>query len=541
MITALSLKYRPQKFSELDSTDAREALIKIFKSGKIPQAFLFSGPKGIGKTSAARIVAKAVNCRLRQQPTTNNQLPTGKEKLEAGSGKLEVGYEPCNECATCLSITNGTNLDVLEIDAASNRGIDDIRGLREKIRLAPTSCKYKVYIIDEVHMLTNEAFNALLKTLEEPPAHVVFILCTTAPEKLPETITSRCTKINFKKATRQEIQEKLEKITKKEEFSFKDEDLKKIAKAAEGSFRDAVKILEQAAISSADEVIGTLGEFKPEIFLSLISQKNTKEAILWLNQAVEQGANLRILTEEILRLLREALLLKYGVELEENPQQFNNLPAGRQDLTIEQLRQLINLFSKAAFELKNAVIPQLPLEMAVVEWGEQNVKCQMSNVKSGEDSGENENKEKGKKKSGEPEPEDKTQTFSSSSTKSLGEILSKWPEILEKVKPLNHSVQAFLKASQPLSLEENFLTLEVFYKFHKDQLEQEKCRQIVEKVCQEVLSLPLRLKFVLGQKPKKMEVENKPTQSPENLPKIEEEDIIKIAEEIFNNSQEIKN
>ncbi|PIV01497.1 DNA polymerase III, subunit gamma and tau, partial [Candidatus Shapirobacteria bacterium CG03_land_8_20_14_0_80_39_12] len=189
MTVSFYLKYRPQKFLDLDSSEAREELLKIFKSEKIPHALLFSGPRGIGKTSAARIVAKAVNC----------------EKVQSTEYKEHREFEPCNQCDSCISITNGTNVDILEIDAASNRGIDDIKELREKIKLSPASAKYKVYIIDEAHMLTPEAFNALLKTLEEPPKHAIFILCTTDPEKLPKTIISRCQRINFKKASNKEI------------------------------------------------------------------------------------------------------------------------------------------------------------------------------------------------------------------------------------------------------------------------------------------------------------------------------------------------
>src|SRR3990167_7835570 len=177
------LKYRPQKASELDSEEVRKKLSSVLSSKRpFAHAFLFTGPKGLGKTSAARIVARVVNC--------TNRKP----------GEIE----PCNRCLQCKSIIEGTNLDVLEIDAASNRGIDEIRDLREKIRLSPVSATKKVYIVDEVHMLTTEAFNALLKTLEEPPGHVVFILCTTEIHKVPGTIISRCLRIQFKKATEEE-------------------------------------------------------------------------------------------------------------------------------------------------------------------------------------------------------------------------------------------------------------------------------------------------------------------------------------------------
>src|SRR3989338_5228486 len=185
-------KYRPQRLSELDLEDVREKLAKIVGSSFRPHAYLFSGPKGTGKTSAARIVAKIINC----ETSSNNK------------------GEPCNKCESCVAIREGRYLDVLEIDAASNRGIDEIRDLREKIKLAPVSAKYKVYIIDEVHMLTNDAFNALLKTLEEPPAHAQFILATTEADKLPETIISRTTRINFQKASHGELRQSLDRVIK---------------------------------------------------------------------------------------------------------------------------------------------------------------------------------------------------------------------------------------------------------------------------------------------------------------------------------------
>ncbi len=514
MTTSFYLKYRPQNFQDLDSTEARQELLKIFKSGKIPHAFLFSGPRGIGKTSAARIVAKAVNC----------------EKVDNGQP-----FEPCNKCSSCVSITNGSNLDVYEIDAASNRGIDDIKELREKIKLSPASSKYKVYIIDEVHMLTTEAFNALLKTLEEPPAHAIFILCTTDPEKLPKTIVSRCQRINFKRATGAEVVEKLKKICEKEGLQSEVKALSLIAKMADGSFRDANKILERVSLSgqvNEEEVkktAGVLAQFKPEEFLSFLSEGKTKEALLWISQAVEQGANLRVITESVLDWLRQVLLGNFGAAEEVGEIKVRFSPA--------EIKFLIELFSRAYYELKFAVIPQLPLEMAVIEWAESRLKVNpgAGGEKLKVEEGEGEKGEKGDKKEG-----------ISLTSISFESVLSKWPEILEKVKPLNHSVQAFLKACRPLAVDGNFLMVEVFYKFHKDQLETEKCRCIFEKVASEVLGSEVKLKCSLSEiqrSPKPMPmIENIAVQPPADSPapklkKVAEgagDDIIKFAEEIFN-------
>jgi len=521
MTVSFYLKYRPQKFQDLDSGEAREELLKIFKSEKIPHALLFSGPRGIGKTSAARIVAKAVNCEKR------------------GNGE----FEPCNKCDSCISITNGTNLDVFEIDAASNRGIDDIKELREKIKLSPASAKYKVYIIDEVHMLTSEAFNALLKTLEEPPKHAIFILCTTDPEKLPKTIISRCQRINFKKASLKEMVEKLIKICKEESLGFEEKTLSHIAKLADGSFRDANKILERVSLSgkiTEEEVkktAGVLAEFSAEDFLKLLTKREIKEALSWVGRAVEEGANLRILTEELLENLRILLLENFGIkEADEEV---------KTDLSLVEIQVLISLFSRAYYELKYAVIPQLPLEMAIVEWsqsGEREEGASAPPIQRA--SAAQEEKTEVREVVSSPSL---TSSSPNSSSISIETVQAKWLEILEKVKPLNHSVQAFLRATRPLAVEGDFLIIEVFYKFHKDQLEKDACRKIFEKVASEVLGSEVKMKCSLSE----VQRPAKPMPIVENIPVVElvvhnpkskstevanetGDDIIKFAEEIFN-------
>ncbi len=346
-------KYRPQKIAELDLLFIRERLTNVLSSGRVPHAFLFAGPKGTGKTSAARIIAKILNC----------------EKRKSGSDLVAI--EPCNKCDSCISITEGRNMDVLEIDAASNRGIEEIRDLREKIKLAPTSSRFKVYIIDEVHMLTTEAFNALLKTLEEPPAHAIFILATTEADKLLPTIISRCSRFDFSKATMEEIVQSLKRVAKGEKVSIDNKVLEMIASSSDGSFRDATKILEQAAAEDAltyEKILNILGEVDVRSgnkFLQFIFEKKAKESLELLEQLNSKGINIKTFTGKLLVILHDILLAKHGLV---------NSESGFEKIGISDINNLIKLFSRVYVEYKTAAIPELPLEIAIVEWCEGKVK-----------------------------------------------------------------------------------------------------------------------------------------------------------------------
>jgi DNA polymerase-3 subunit gamma/tau len=240
---ALYRTWRPQDFDSLVGQDhIRTALTNALEMGKIAHAYLFTGPRGTGKTSTARILAKALNCE--KGPTAH----------------------PCNECSNCKQITAGSSMDVIEIDAASNRGIDEIRQLRERVSFAPVNCRYKVYIIDEVHMITTDAFNALLKTLEEPPEHVVFILATTEPQKIPATIHSRCQRYDFHRVSVEDIAKHLAKVAKGSGIDADEEALHLMAIQADGGMRDAVSLLDQCAVmdkkvtaTTVRQVLGIVG------------------------------------------------------------------------------------------------------------------------------------------------------------------------------------------------------------------------------------------------------------------------------------------
>lgn len=298
---ALYRKWRPQGFDALVGQEAvRTALTNALETGRIAHAYLFAGPRGTGKTSTAKILAKAVNCE--HGPTPN----------------------PCNECQNCVRINDGTSMDVFEIDAASNRGIDEIRDLREKVAFAPVSGRYKVYIIDEVHMLTTEAFNALLKTLEEPPPHVIFILATTEPHKIPATIHSRCQRFDFRRVTDADIVKRLREVADGSGIAADDDALQLIAVQADGGMRDALSLLDQCGVmaervtaETVRSVLGIVGREALRELVKAIGEGQVPRALELLETLLAGGKDVKQIITELAEYLRAVLLYKASPDYRE--------------------------------------------------------------------------------------------------------------------------------------------------------------------------------------------------------------------------------
>lgn len=349
MTQVLYRKYRPKTFEEVEGQEhVVQALKGALLSGRVGHAYLFCGPRGTGKTTTARLLAKALNCDKRQETRDKDKT------------------EPCNVCGYCNEINENKSLDLIEIDAASNRGIDEVRNIKESAQVAATGGKYKVFVVDECHMLTREANNALLKLLEEPPSHVVFILATTEPHKLLDTVLSRVQRFDFRKITTDHIQKKLAGIARKEELEIDDDALATIASASSGSLRDAEsflnKLISYAGSKITDqqvaEALGIVPMHIHKNLFELIQQKKGPEAIAQVTHLYESGVDMENFAKQFTKHLRSLLVQNLSV-----PQVASI--AAENDFNF--IIRAINLFIKAGSELKFSPVPQLPIELAILE------------------------------------------------------------------------------------------------------------------------------------------------------------------------------
>jgi len=468
---SLYRKHRPQKFADLLGQEhVRVTLTNALAGGNFSHAYLFSGPKGSGKTTTARLLAKAINC-------------TGRD-LAKGI------FEPCNRCVSCREITLGKSLDMIEIDAASNRGIDEIRELRDKIRFSPTSSKYKVYIIDECHMLTKEAFNALLKTLEEPPAHAVFVMATTELHKVPATILSRTQVFDFKKAKLTEIEKLLKKTAEAEKIKIDGESLKLISRLSFGAFRDALSMLEQVAALQTDgrsritleqvqEVLGQSTEQNVLEFTKFLVARDRKQALKMVDNLYFEGVDLESFLASVISVLRKLLLAKEGLksEFETGGEEEKLLEDLSEKVEVSDITEMIEKLILASAKVKTSILGQLPLEMAVFELtnGIRNT----NDIQIYENTKKEENHVK-------PENAFRQGGRPTSSSKNNGFDTQKWQEVFKEVKAHNNTLAAMLKDAQFAGTSDSQITLAVRFKFHAEQICNHKNRAVIEAAVRKV-------------------------------------------------------
>lgn len=518
-------KYRPQTLSQLVGQEAvKKSLLSGFQSNKLSHAYIFVGPRGTGKTSTARILAKMVNCET-----------------------LATSDLPCNKCATCISITDGSNLDLIEIDAASNRGIEDMRSLRERIKFSPSAARKKVYIIDEVHMLTTEAFNALLKTLEEPPAHVLFILATTEATKIPQTILSRVQRLDFKLAKPGELVEALTKIVQQEKIDIEEEALRLLVRQAGGSFRDGVKLLDQVsslggkitALSLEESLKWNQLDGLLDLLKSLV-KKNSKESLLKILKLGENGADTKELILSVMEILRNLLFIKNGLGESLIMPQFTEDKYGQllslsEGFSSKDLIRDLNILQEALEKLKFASILSLPLELAVVEiCREQSSvvsmqeKLVVGSVKLDEEIRSSKVEDLSKSQTSNFQPQDPISNLQHlTSNNDIQKLKEKWTFVLETVRQVNFSLEALLRSINIKECSDSSVVMEVPYSFHQRILEAPKNRDLLEGVFSDILGRSVRISVVLGNRPRRKE-------DIANIELAQDDEIIRAAAEIFN-------
>lgn len=498
---ALYRVWRPQKFSDIvGQQHVTRTLQNALKQRRFSHAYLFSGPRGTGKTSAAKVMAKAVNCERGPAP------------------------EPCNTCTACESITNGSLLDVVEIDAASNRGVEEIRDLRDKVKYAPTEVQTKVYIIDEVHMLTPEAFNALLKTLEEPPSHVMFILATTEPHKLPLTIISRCQRFDFHRVSAEEIVARLAYICEQEGIQVEKSALFLIAQVSEGGLRDALSLLDQAYAFGEDritqdtirEIVGTVADSFFRQVLSCIAEGRTAQALDTVHGLMQEGSDPEKLTEDFLHYLRDLLLVKTAPNLAETEQRLvtqDSLAKAAEWFTETEIFAMMEEINRMLGQMKRTNQSRIMLELLLVKLThvpeakgsefeslmqrvnqlEQEVKRQSVQSEDTVAAGEKQDKRPlrtaapKRKKTGMTASLQKIQTVREQADATiLATMKEKWPDILAKVKAQKITVHAWLRDGEPVAANDHHLVLAFKNVIHRETTEKSDHKELIEDVIERV-------------------------------------------------------
>ncbi len=497
---ALYHTHRPQNFSNVIGQEhIVTTLENQVKTNKVAHAYLFSGSRGIGKTTTARILAKSINCEKRKENKST----------------------PCDDCQSCTEIAASRSIDVIEIDAASNTGVDNVRtNIIENAQFKPTKSKYKIFIIDEVHMLSTSAFNALLKIMEEPPEHVMFILATTELHKLPETIISRCQRFDFKRISFDILVKHLKKIAKTEKISIDTDVLERIVNKSEGSARDAVSLLEQIIASGADHITSeTAAMFLPptqseqavSLAIALLHKKIDDAFLSLYKNAEEQSINYTHLIDQLVLLIRGTMILHSngaaqiaGVDI--NPELQKQLKESSIQLQGKDIVQLMTLLLKRRAEMNIAPLPQLPLEMLIIEW------CEESNT---ELPPKPENVEKSAPVEEKPIQEKPVvQTTQASNTQTKDTVEAIWPTFIATLEDSHPSLVFIIKMASIISVESNVITLAVQYSFHQEKLMQKKSKDTIQNCLSGCLDSTVEINIILEDGAKQ---DDKPNQELQEL------------------------
>ncbi|MGZ6346200.1 MAG: DNA polymerase III subunit gamma/tau [Anaerolineales bacterium] len=494
MTQALYNKWRPQKWDEIvGQQHVVQTLRNAVVGNRVVHAYLFAGPRGTGKTTAARLLAKAVNC-LSEDPASR----------------------PCNECSHCVAVNENRFLDLIEIDAASNTGVEDIRDLRDKINFSPNEGTYKVYIIDEVHMLSTQAFNALLKTLEEPPAHAIFILATTEMQKIPATVLSRCQRYDFRRLPLDSIVGQLQNIVTNEKLTAEPEALALIARQSGGGMRDAISLLDQMAstgqeitLSLTQIVLGTATNQTVIDLVSAVLERNPAAGMNAIHAALDAGTDSRLLARQVVDYLRALLLIQMGNSSQVDLAADTRVQAEKQARGFSQpnVLRMINAFNNAAVDLRGGWQPSLPLELALAEMVEMPAAAgQIRMQPAGKPPIESKPEKPVSKVSKDSQKPVKDagpnvlyqtagleKTAEDSGKVTLDQVTKAWKQISALIKPQSPSLSALLNSCRPLEIKNNILVIGFANELVRSKMDTpdqiEITRKAVAKVCGGELSI----------------------------------------------------
>lgn len=491
MAQALYRKWRPQTWDEVVGQDhIVQTLRNSVRAERVAHAYLFAGPRGTGKTTTARVLAKAVNCL---------------------AGSLDA--RPCNQCPHCQAVTEGRFLDLIEIDAASNTSVEDVRDLRDKINFAPNEGRFKVYIVDEVHMLSTAAFNALLKTLEEPPPHAIFVLATTEVHKIPATVLSRCQRHEFRRLPVATIVEYLTHKIHQEELGAEAGVLELVARQATGSLRDAISLIDQLAssgglitLAQAQEVLGTATTQAVRDVVDSIIQHDTTRGLSLINHALDAGADPRQFARQLVEYLRGLLLARMGnaALLEVTPEERADMARQAQALDVTALLTSIRGFNRAAVEGRAGWQPGLPLELALVEsvQGAGKPASQagpMANPRAEPWSPSGPPKSVAEPR---PTPVHRADPKSTTTSQQAGApmfqmVLERWKDVLATARRKDPLMQALLNSCRPLGLEGGVLVLGFASDLLREKMEKGHCLSLARETFEEVLGTRLEIRSAL--------------------------------------------